>query len=384
MSDRQPLLTVEYTDPVNGVKGYLVIDTLVNGVSAGGMRVRKGLTKEEVVRLAQTMTDKFAVIDVPIGGAKSGLDYDPAAPDKLEVMKRFAEAIAPLLREVYAVGEDLGTREEEVTEVAAHIGLPSSVAAVPRRLGMGDEALQRIASGLALTYDGFPMAEMATGYGIMAATREALTFAGLTMAGASAAVQGFGSVGGSTAHFLAKEGTKVMAVADAQGTILCQDGLEVGKLLEKRDKAGIIDRTDLPGEYQLLDREAVLYLPVHVLVPAAVKDVITEENADRVQARTIVEAANIPVTEGAEKILYDKGIIAVPDFVANAGAAAFYIDLLLGRTEPTLESILSGLVERIGGATHQVLTASRDEGILPRAAAKRLAREKLATLSAAK
>jgi len=375
-----PLLTVEYTDPIKGFKGYLAIDHLINGVCAGGWRIRPGLTCAEVVRLAQTMTDKFALIDLPIGGAKCGMDYDSTAPDKIEAMKRFAEAIAPYLHEVYGVGEDLGTREEEVAEATRHVGLAATVEAISKRLNLGPQALQRLAQGFALRVDEFPMVEFVTGYGIAHAAREAAAAAGLSIAGASVAIQGFGSVGGSAAHSLLKLGAKIVAVGDVQGTLFNADGLDVKQLLAARDKAGTLDRARLPRAYQRLGREEILYLPVDILIPAAVADVIRADNADRVRARVVVEAANIPVTTEGEEKLYQRGVVYVPDFVANAGATAFYGALMLGRMEPTVDSVLEGLTTRIGGATRQVLQTSRQEKISPRLAATRAARQKLAAI----
>src|SRR5512142_1085622 len=129
----KPYLEVAWNDSQSSARGYLVIDRLVRGVAGGGCRMRRNCTPDEVTRLAQTMTLKFALFDVPIGGAKVGIDYDPGAPDATEVLSRFFSAIAPFLRESYITGPDMGTHEAQIFQVLQGIGIHSpSYAAIKR------------------------------------------------------------------------------------------------------------------------------------------------------------------------------------------------------------------------------------------------------------
>ncbi len=217
-----------------------------------------------------------------------------------------------------------------------------------------------------------------TGYGISEVTIEACRFLDLDPSGARVSIQGFGTVGGMTAKFLQEKGLRVTAVADIRGTIHHPEGLPLEVLLSARDAAGNIDRSKVPGDCRLLPREEWMSLDVEILVPAAVADAISKENVSGIRARLVVEGANLPVTEEAASYLFDHGIADVPDFVANVGAAGGLGMILSGQIPLDPMKILEELSVRLRTTTREVLSMSREEGILPREAAIRLAERRLA------
>ena len=316
----EPYLRVVWTDPVSGRNGYLVIDRLVRGISGGGTRVRRGVTLEEVERLARTMTLKNGSLNVPSGGAKAGLDAAIDEPGGHELLVRFLRALKPILESRWATAEDLGITQEELDAAFREIGLPTSVYAGLKVGGDFDGALQRVREGLSVSSEGIGLADLIGGFGVAEAVAAALTRADLPVLGSRAVIQGFGSMGGGTARYLARKGIKVVGVVDVKGCVVDPAGLDVENLLAHRSSAGDVDRSKLPAGAGERPREEWLEIEAEVLVPAALGDVLTEENADQVRARVVVEAANIPTTDGAGRRLKERGVIVIPDFVANSGA----------------------------------------------------------------
>lgn len=354
------LLEITWTDPVTGCKGYVVIDTLVRGLASGGLRLRKGCTLEEVRGLAQGMTRKEALVYdpadryIPLGGGKGGIDVDPADPLAHEVLARFLAAVRPVVREQWNTGEDFGLRQETIDKVAADLGLASTVEAVFATLDDAGAARQRLAEAFAVMVDGISLGDLVGGYGV---ARAALEMAARhDMAQPTAVVQGFGSIGGAAARYLARAGVKVVAVADRDGLIRCDDGLDVEGLLAARDGLGVVDRSSLDG-VQLGDRDAWLEVPCDLLVPAAMSYVIGEADVARIDAKVVVEGANMPTLPEAEAALRGRGIPVVPDFLANVMTNAWWWWIVFGDIEPTEESsyakidtVMHRLVARVADA----------------------------------
>ncbi|PWA10757.1 glutamate dehydrogenase [Pueribacillus theae] len=363
-------LVTEWTDPITKAKGYVAFDSVVNGVAGGGIRMREGVTKEEVQRLARTMTLKVAALDQPIGGVKGGIDYPSTAPDSKEVLKRFLEAHKPILMHMWGTSEDLGTRKEDIEHIIVHdLGLQSSAEALLNKLDNKEMIMSNLNKGLQLSVDGIPIVEVATGYGVSVATIEAVQWLGKDINAATVSIQGFGSVGATTAKSLSKEGAKIVAVADVNGTIFHPDGLDIDLLLQAKDEKGNIHREMLPAEYENLPRSAWLEQEVDVLIPAAIADAINEDNQSSIKAQLIVEAANIPVTEEAERILFEKEVYVIPDFIANSGGGGIFGALMYKNVSPDVESILGYLNKQISGATKSMLSQSAEQKITPRQAA---------------
>ncbi|WP_075982691.1 Glu/Leu/Phe/Val family dehydrogenase [Bacillus massilinigeriensis] len=358
-----------WKDPVTKVNGYFVIDRLIDGLAGGGIRMREGVTQEEVQRLAATMTIKMAGLGMPIGGAKGGINYSPSAPDALDVLKRYLEAHKAFLLHHWCTSEDLGTREEDIVRLLNEIGLSSSVDAYLQKSENGSEILQNLMKSLRLSVEEIPLTDIVTGYGVAITAIQALDSLNRKIKEAKVSIQGFGSVGASTAKYLYEAGAKVVAVSDVEGTIFNSDGLDIPLLQGLKDSKGTIDRSSLPEHYELKSHNFWLETPVDVLIPAAIADVINEKNVNQINTLLIVEAANIPVTEGAEKKLFERNIYCIPDFIANSGGAGLFGAILYKRIKPEVEDILQYLKGQIGETTKNIMSIALEDKITPREAA---------------
>ncbi len=327
----EPLHRLTWTDPVTGARGHLVLHTLVDGLATGGTRMRAGCTAGEVEDLARGMAAKTAAFGLPVGGAKGGIDFDPKDPRALEVLTRFCAEMRPWLDEHWVTAEDLGVSQPQLDEVFARLGLGQSFHAAIGRSADSERTLARVRAGLAATTDdGHLVADVIGGYGVAQACLGAADAWNWRIAATSVAIQGIGTMGGGTAWYLHEAGMRVVAIADAAGTLYRRGGLDVPALLDARDDYGEIDRARVPADVQQLPRDAVLTTDADILVPAAISYAIRPENVSGVKAMVVVEAANAATTDQAEAMLIARGIPVLPDFVANAGSAAWAWWLLLG------------------------------------------------------
>ena len=375
---RRPAYRLQVDYESLGIKGYVIIDSLVNGLSAGGLRMHEGLTEEEVTRLARTMTHKFAAAGIPIGGAKAGIALDPRHPDKKEVIEKFAKVITPILSEKYLVGEDMGTTKADISHLYRTAGV-SPVAVAKKRMSRKGITVD-LPDDYDLLDDESNLDGLMTGHGVAECTEEACAQLNIELKGATVAIQGFGNVGSGTAQFLTEKGAKIVAVADVNGTIYRTKGLPIDKLVAARDELGSIDRGKLDFEFAERSREDWLSMYAQIVIPAAVADAITVRNAKKVTAQLVVEAANIPVTEEAERELYRMGIDVIPDFIANAGGACGFGLLLSGQVGFDPQEVLREIGKRIKSATANVIETTKERNIVPRKAAESLAEKELASI----
>lgn len=331
-----PRLQVIWTDPVSGRQGFVVIDRLVRGVASGGLRMRDGCTLDEVRGLAAGMTRKEALHYepgnryIPLGGAKGGIDCSPYDPQARAILTRFLDGVRVLIERHWTTGEDLGVRQDTLDEVIVGLGLDSSIQAIYPLLDDAVAARERLAAAFAIDVDGVSLPELVGGLGVAESALTALDHAGLPYRSARAVVQGFGSMGGATARYLAGAGVRVTGLADAHGLIVNPAGLDVERLLRRRDPLGAIDRSQL----RLGDTEAPgsawLDIDCEVLVPAAVSYCIDARDQARIRARFVVEAANMPTLPDAEAALSARGVHVIPDFVANSATNAWWWWTLFG------------------------------------------------------
>jgi glutamate dehydrogenase (NAD(P)+) len=379
-------MEVTWTDEVTGKRGFLVIDRLVRGASSGGLRMRAGCTLDEVRDLARGMSLKEAVIYspgdayVPFGGGKGGIDCSPYDPAARGVMARYVAAMRPLLETYWSTGEDFGVRQDMLDEVASEAGLRSTIEAALRLLPDPEASLARVRAGFAVEVDGVSLADLVGGYGVAQAALAAVSW--LRLAGTPrAVVQGFGSMGGATARYLAAAGVPVVGVCDAVGLVHNPDGLDVERLLLTRDGFGCVDRGQLrPGDVEL-PGDQWLAVEAEILVPAAMSYVITESNVDDVRAALIVEAANAPTLPVAEEKLHARGVAVVPDFVANVATNAWWWWTLFGDIEPDAAEAFAKISGRLRPLVTEVLDRARAEDVMPRAAATAMAAERAAALT---
>jgi glutamate dehydrogenase (NAD(P)+) len=381
------LLEVAWTDPVTGCRGYLVIDRLIRGVASGGLRMRRGCTLFEVRSLARGMTLKEGLnYDpdgryVPLGGAKGGIDFDPYDDRARDVVARFLRAMRPLIEQYWTMGEDLGLRQDVIDGVIAEIGLLSPVQAVYRLLDDPAGASERLTEAFRIEVGGLGIDELVGGLGVAQATLTGLEMLGLDDQQNRVVVQGFGSMGGATARFLAEAGLSVVGVSDVRGVVFNPDGLDIENLLAHRDHFGGLDRNHLrPGD-ELLPPEAWLKVPAEVLVPAAISYCIDSDNQAQIGAKLIVEAANMPLTAEAEELLGARGIRTVPDFVANSATNSWWWWTLFGDVDANADEAFAKVRSRMRQLVTRIFELSTLEGMSLRAAALALSEKNLAEIS---
>jgi len=353
-----PEKIVHVYDSMTGMKGVVVIDTTSMGGAAGGTRMLPDITSEEIFWLARAMTHKFAILDMPIGGAKAGLWADPSisGTSREAIMRAFGNGVKSLIAEGLTLGPDMGTDAKDVATIYEGAGVPSRY------------------SGLALQEkDGEPLEDHATGYGVVVAAKTACEFAGIDLKAATVAIEGFGKVGGGVARYMREAGVKVVAISTMHGTAYNREGLDIKKLLIARKKSG--DKAVQEYEdAQHIDKGDIYFLPVDILVPGARPYVISKGNANRVQAKIISSIANIPITDEAEESLFKRGIYSVPDFISNAGGVVLGIVDVLGGTA---DDVFKALRELLGPLTHEILADARKKGVNPRALAVERTKERV-------
>lgn len=327
-------MIVEVSDHATGMRGFLVVDSTVRGPGKGGIRMTPTVTKEEVMRLANAMTYKNAIADLPFGGAKSGIvasmEVIADPKQKKAYMQAFARAIKPLLMTKYIAGPDVNTTEREMQWFVEAVKNLKAATGKPKKLG------------------GLPHELGSTGYGVVIALRIALEHAGISEKKARVAVEGYGNVGSFVVKFLKEAGIQVVAYCNSKITTYA-DG-HTGP------------------------RDEIWGLDVDVLVTATVTDVINDSNKNRIKAKIIVEGSNIPMSVETEEYFFKKGILIVPDFVANAGGV---ISSYAEHKGFKKEKMFTLVKQKITKATRAVLEGSAKKKQNPREVAIALAQSKI-------
>ena len=288
--------------------GYRVQHNISRGPGKGGLRYAANVDLDEVRALAMWMTWKCAVVELPYGGAKGGVAVDPSQYSKAElerITRRYTSEIMPMIgpeRDIMA--PDIGTDEQTMAWVMDTYSVNQGY------------TIPAVATGKPLSVGGSLGRATATSRGVVHVATATLADAGVDLREVSAAVQGFGKVGSHLARFLAEAGTHVVAVSDERGGVTAAGGLDVPALLSHVQRTGSVVGFD-GGDP--IDNDALLALDVDVLVPAAVEGVLDETAAAAVKARWVVEAANGPTTTAGDRVLAERGIVVVPDILANAG-----------------------------------------------------------------
>ncbi len=357
-----PEEVIEINDDKIGLHGVLVLDNLNRGPGKGGLRMTPTVDVKEVFRLARTMTWKTAMADLPFGGAKSGIKAPAEDIRNKERRKELIQAFSKALRKYspsrYISAPDVNTGEEEMRWYAEANGNWNSCTGKPKDYCEGRKC-------------GLPHELGSTGFGVAHATVVAVKHAGLHIKRTTIAIEGFGNVGTFAARHLSEFGAKIVAVSDSKGVVYNPDGLDVKKLMDVKQKTGTVTNYK-PGK--ILPNKEIFELPVDVVIPGALPDVITKDNVNKIKAKIIVEAANIPTTEELESVLHKKGILVVPDFVANAGGVISSYAEYMGYTPKKMFKIVQ---DRITKNTKLVLDRARKEGIKPRDAGMKIAKERV-------
>ncbi|HCC68518.1 MAG TPA: Glu/Leu/Phe/Val dehydrogenase [Nitrospiraceae bacterium] len=344
-----PHKVLELYYPEEKLKAIVVVDNVAIGPAIGGVRVSPTANADEVCRLARAMTFKNAMAGLPHGGGKSAIVADPKDPNKERYFRIFARSIAGLTE--YIPGPDMGSNEVCMAYIHDEIG---------RSVGLPEEI-----GGIPLDKRG------ATGFGLAVCAEVAKDFIGLNLKGARVAIQGFGSVGKAAAKFLSEKGAILIAVSDTKGAVYNEKEIDVDELVKIKDETGSVINYK-KGEK--LSCENLFCVPTDILIPAATPDVIHEDNVKEIQTKLILEGANIPATREAEEALHNRGILVIPDFVANAGgvimAAAEY-------AKGTDRMAFDSIEEKIRKNTKALLERVKKDGLFPRAEAEIIAKERV-------
>jgi len=289
-------------------EGYRVQHNITRGPAKGGIRYHPDVTLEEVKALAMWMTWKCAVMNLPFGGGKGGIRCNPKQMSKKEIERMTRRYISELV-EVIGPEKDIPAPDVYTDpQVMAWIMDTYSV-----DKGYSCPA---VVTGKPVSLGGSLGRNEATGRGVYFSVLNALEYLGLSPKDIKVVVQGFGNAGSVVARLLYDEGCKVIGVSDSKGGIYNPDGIDIYKLIEVKKETGSVVNYK---EGDKITNEELLTLQTDVLIPAALERQITEENADKIKAKIIAEAANGPTTPEADKILEDKGVFIIPDILANAG-----------------------------------------------------------------
>lgn len=351
--EKAPEIVFEWHDAETEAKGWVVINSLRGGAAGGGTRMRKGLDRREVESLAKTMEIKFTVSGPAIGGAKSGIDFDPQDPRKPQVLNRWYKAVYPLLKNYYGTGGDLNVDEiHEVIPITEQYGLwhpqegivnghydPSKPQKI-RKVGQLRQGVSKVIEDVNYIPDHakrkYVIADMITGYGVAQALKHFYTLWGGNLQGKRVIVQGWGNVGATAALYLAKEGAKVVGIIDRVGGILNPDGLtldQVKQLFADRDNNTLVS-PDLVNFEQA--NAQVWTMGAEIFIPAAASRLVTEQQAKNLIANGLEAVscgANVPFADpeifyGKIAQLVDEQIALIPDFVANCGMARVFAYLM--------------------------------------------------------
>jgi glutamate dehydrogenase (NAD(P)+) len=346
-----PLKIVQIWRPSLGLKAVVAVDNVACGPAIGGVRMAPDVSTKEAFRLARAMTLKNAAAGLPHGGGKSVIFADPKMPvaDKERLVRAFAAAIADLGD--YIPGPDMGTDELAMGWIRDETG---RAVGLPRELG------------------GIPLDEIgATGFGLVVAIEIAAQRLGWALAGARVVVQGFGSVGKHAARFLQEKGAILVAASDSQGTLADDNGLDVAALIALKEAGRPLH--DHPRGRKR-DGDFVIEVPCDIWIPAARPDVIHAGNAARLATKLVAEGANIPCTPEAGAALAARGILVLPDFIANAGGVICAAVEYHGGSEA---AAFAAIEEKVATNTAAVLDRALSEKTLPRTAALALARARV-------
>ena len=330
--------------------GHRVQHNNARGPFKGGIRYHPDVNLDEIIALAMLMTWKTAVVDIPFGGAKGGVKCDPKKMSRAEI-ERLTRRYTAEIAEVIGPHVDIPAPDvyTDAQIMAWIMDTYSQLKGAPT---------PEVVTGKPVNLGGSEGREEATAYGVCVCVREAAKKFGIPFKNATIAIQGYGNVGYNAARILHEWGAKIIAVSDSKGGIINRDGLNPMKVFEHKKKTGSVINFD---KAENISNKELLELDVDFLIPAAIERQITEENADNIKAKVVVEAANGPTTSKADKILSEKGVKVIPDILANAGGVTVsYLEWVqnLQRFKLSREEVLKRLDDKMVKAFDEVLSYS--------------------------
>jgi len=383
--DKEPEIVFNWKDPETDAEGWTVINSLRGGAAGGGTRMRKGLDMNEVLSLAKTMEVKFSVSGPAIGGAKSGINFDPNDPRKKGVLERWYKAVSPLLKNYYGTGGDLNVDEiHEVIPMTEDCGVwhpqegvfnghfkPTEADKI-NRIGQLRQGVIKVIENPNFSPDvnrKYTVADMITGYGVAEAVRHYYAIYGGDFKGKKAIVQGFGNVGSAAAFYLAQMGAKVVGIIDRDGGVINENGFsfeEIRDLFLKKDGNKLVADNMIPfAEIN----EKIWSMGAQVFAPCAASRLVTKEQVDSMIAsglEVISSGANVPFAD--KEIFFgpimeetDKKVSLIPDFIANCGMARVFAYFMEKKVQMTDEAIFSDTSNTIKNAIQKAHALNADK-----------------------
>lgn len=350
--EKKPEIVFHWNDSETDAEGWAVINSLRGGAAGGGTRMRKGLDMNEVLSLAKTMEVKFTVAGPPIGGAKSGINFDPADPRKKEVLQRWFKAVSPILKGYYGTGGDMNVDEvHEVIPYTEQAGIwhpqegvfnghfePSEAEKI-QRIGQLRAGVVKVVDSADFSPNPerkYKIADMITGFGVAQAVKHFYSIFSGNIKGKKAIVQGFGNVGSAAAFYLAQMGVNIVGIIDREGGVINTSGFtfeEIKEFYQNKDGNLLVAENMIPFE-EINDK--IWDLEADIFTPCAASRIVTQEQVERMIAsglEMISCGANVPFADseiffGPIMEFTDKKISLIPDFVSNCGMARVFAYLM--------------------------------------------------------
>ncbi len=346
--EKEPEIVFHWRDQETDAEGWTVINSLRGGAAGGGTRMRKGLDKNEVLSLAKTMEVKFTVSGPAIGGAKSGINFDPNDPRKRGVLERWYKVVTPLLKHYYGTGGDLNVdADKDVIPITESCGVwhpqegifnghykPTEADKI-NRIGQLRQGVIKVIEDKQYSPDlsrKYTVADMLTGYGVAEAVKHYYTIYGGSISGKRAIVQGFGNVGSAAAYYLTQLGAKVVGIIDREGGIIKEEGFsmqEMTDLFLAKDGNKLVAKNMIPFDEI---NEKIWNLPAEIFVPAAASRLVSQDQVQRMintGLEVISPGANVPFADkeiffGPIMEYTDNHLSLLPDFISNCGIARVF------------------------------------------------------------
>lgn len=375
---KRPEVVFEWHDQETEAEGWIVINSLRNGAAGGGTRMRKGLTKAEVVSLAKVMEVKFSVCGPDIGGAKSGINFDPSDPRRNDVLRRWYAAALPILKSYYGTGGDLNVDEmKDVIPITEKLGLwhpqegivnghlNSSHGDKVKIIGQLRYGCAKIVEDPRFVPDGhkYAVADLITGFGVAESVRHYYNlYQADGLAGKTAIIQGWGNVASTAASYLSLAGVKVLGIIDRDGGVIREEGMDMAAIKElfvnKQGNQLVADDL-LPFEEV---NERIWQLGADIFVPGAASKLVSREQMEQMIAgglEVMACGANVPFVDdgvffGPTAVWADEQISLIPDFIANCGMARVFAYFMQADVEMTDEAIFADVSETIRKALMDV------------------------------
>jgi len=383
--DKNPEIVFHWRDAETEAEGWTVINSLRGGAAGGGTRMRKGLDSNEVLSLAKTMEVKFSVSGPAIGGAKSGINFDPQDPRKKGVLERWYRAVSPLLKNYYGTGGDLNVDEiHEVIPMTEECGVwhpqegvfnghfkPTEADKI-NRIGQLRQGVIKVIENPYYSPNvlrKFTVADMITGFGVAEAVRHFYAIYGGHVVGKKAIVQGFGNVGSAAAYYLTQMGAKVVGIIDRDGGLINDDGFsleEMTVLFLNKDGNKLVSNQIIPFEEI---NQTIWTLNAQIFAPCAASRLVTQDQIDQMinnGLEVISSGANVPFADkeiffGSIMESTDKKVSLIPDFIANCGMARVFAYFMEKKVEMTDEAIFNDTSETIKRALERTFQLNKSK-----------------------